>query len=186
MRFNLHSHKLKHFLLPGILFAVVALVAMFMPHNRNWLLPVLFLLLPFFDFQWRIPRVLFNRQSLISWLVLGLITIILLLKNTALVDLFVVMVIVAALPEEWFFRAYLQKRLGNNMAAVVFVSLMFSLMHFITQSSVIAWLVFIPSVFFGWVYKKTGDLILVIIMHAFSNLLYYVYLKLYIADLLSR
>ncbi len=185
MSFNLHNHKLKHFLLPCILFTVVALVATLMPHNRNWLLPILFLLLPFIDFQWRLPRISLARQSLISWAVLVLIIIILLLKNAPLIDLFFVMVTVAALPEEWFFRAYLQKRLGNSIAAVLLVSLMFSSMHYITQASAGAWLVFIPSVFFGWMYKKTGDIVLVVISHALSNLLYYIYLKTYITEYLT-
>ena len=96
------------------------------------------------------------------------------------------MVLVAALPEEWFFRAYLQKRLGNHIAAVLLVSLMFSLMHFITQSSAVAWLVFIPSVFFGWIYKKTDDLILVVILHALSNLLYYIYLESHFVAFFNR
>lgn len=185
MRFNLHRHQVKSFLLPGILFTVVAFVAALMPDNRNWLLPILFLLLPFFDFQWRLPHISLTRQSLISWFTLVLITIILLLKNAALVDLFVVMVTVAALPEEWFFRAYLQKRLGNSIAAVLLVSLIFSSMHYITQASASAWLVFIPSVFFGWMYKKTGDIVLVVISHALSNLLYYIYLKTYITEYLT-
>ena len=90
------------------------------------------------------------------------------------------MVLVAALPEEWFFRAYLQKCLGNNVAAVLLVSLMFSLMHFITHSFASAWLVFIPSVFFGWVYKQTSNLVLVVMLHALSNLVYYIYLETYI------
>ena len=183
MIFN--NHILKYFLLPSILFAVAAFVAMFALQSRDWLLPVLFLLLPFVDVQWSMPRISFGRQFLISWVILSVAIILLLLQNTQLVDLFTVMVLVAALPEEWFFRAYLQKRLGNNVAAVLIVSLLFSLMHFITQSSAVAWLVFIPSIFFGWVYIKSNDLVLVIILHALSNLVYYIYLKSYVAVFFS-
>ena len=96
------------------------------------------------------------------------------------------MVLVAALPEEWFFRAYLQKCLGNNVAAVLLVSLMFSLMHYITHRSVETWLVFIPSIFFGWIYKKTDDLILVVILHALSNLVFYIYLESYFMAFFGR
>ena len=180
---NFNSHTAKAFLLPCVLFAATAFVAMFARQSRDWLLPVLFLLLPFVDVQWSMPRIPFGRLSLISWAILSLAIILLLLQNIQLLDLFTVMVLVAALPEEWFFRAYLQKRLGNHIAAVLIVSLLFSLMHFITQSSAVAWLVFIPSVFFGWVYKKTDDLILVVFLHALSNLIYYIYLESYIVNI---
>lgn len=184
MSFNIHA--VKTFLLPGVLFVTAALVAMFAPQSRDWLLPVLFLLLPFVDVRWSMPRIPFARQSLISWVILSVVIILLLLQNTQLVDLFTMMVLLAALPEEWFFRAYLQKRLGNHIAAVLIVSLLFSLMHYITHRSVDAWLVFIPSVFFGWVYKKTDDLILVVLLHALSNLLYYIYLESHFVALFGR
>ena len=184
MSFNIHT--LKTFLLPSILFATAAFVAMFALQSRDWLLPVLFMLLPFVDLQLSMPRIAFGRQSLISWAILSVVIILLLLQNAQLVDLFTMMVLVAALPEEWFFRAYLQKRLGNHIAAILIVSLLFSLMHFITQSSAIAWLVFVPSIFFGWVYKKTDDLILVVLLHALSNLLYYIYLQSYFVAFFDR
>ena len=184
MSFNIHT--VKTFLLPCILFAAAAFVAMFALQSRDWLLPVLFLLLPFVDVQLSMPRIFFGRQSLISWAILSIAIILLLLQNTQLVDLFTVMVLVAALPEEWFFRAYLQKRLGNNLAAVLIVSLLFSLMHYITHRSVETWLVFIPSIFFGWIYKKTDDLILVVILHALSNLVFYIYLESYFMAFFGR
>ena len=184
MSFNIHTAKI--FLLPCILFAATAFVAMFAPQSRDWLLPVLFLLLPFVDVQWSMPQIHLARQSLISWVILSLAIFILLLQNTQLLDLFTVMVLVAALPEEWFFRAYLQKRLGNHVAAVLIVSLLFSLLHYITHRSAEAWLVFIPSIFFGWIYKKTDDLILVVLLHALSNLLYYIYLESHFVAFFAR
>ena len=184
MNFNIHT--LKYLSLPCVLFAAAALVAIFALQSRDWLLPILFLLLPFVDVQWSMPRIPFAWQSLISWVVLSVVIILLLLQNTQLVDLFTMMVLLAALPEEWFFRAYLQKRLGNHIAAVLIVSLLFWLMHYITHRSVETWLVFIPSVFFGWVYKKTDDLILVVILHALSNLLYYIYLESYFVAIFGR
>ena len=184
MKFNIHT--LKYFLLPCVLFAATAFIAIFTLQSRDWLLPVLFLLLPFVDVRWSMPRIPFARQSLISWVILSVVIILLLLQNTQLVDLFTTMVLVAALPEEWFFRAYLQKRLGNHIAAVLISSLLFTLMHYITHLSVDAWLVFIPSVFFGWVYKKTDDFILIVILHALSNLLYYIYLESHFAAFFSR
>lgn len=184
MYFNIHY--LKHFILPCAFFAVIVFVAMFAPQTRDWLLPILFLLLPFFDLHWRIPKILFKKKFLISWIIFSVVIIVLLFQNTQLVGLFTVMVLVAALPEEWFFRAYLQKQFRNGLGAVLIVSLMFTLMHYIVRGSVEACLVFIPSVFFGWTYKKTGDLMFVVILHAFSNLVYYVYLESYVKMFLAR
>ncbi len=175
MRFNIYA--LKYFLLPCVLYVVVALLAIIAIQDRNWLLPILFLLLPFVDAQWRMPRVFRGRASLISWLTTSVIISVLLYQNTQLINLFTMMLLLAALPEEWFFRAYLQKRLGNSITAILVVSLMFTLMHFITSNSFVSLLVFIPSVFFGWVYKKTDDMVLVVMLHALSNLLFYIYLK---------
>ena len=184
MSFEVYS--LKHYLLPVVLFVLTVFVAIFAQQNRDWLLPVMFLLLPFVDLFWRVPRTRWAKQFVISWLILAAIINVLLLQNAEILDLFLVMIFVAALPEEWFFRAYLQKRLGNNITAVLIVSLLFSSMHYIVDSSVVTWLVFIPSVFFGWVYKKTDDLILVIGLHALSNLVYYIYVESYFVEFFGR
>lgn len=183
MSFNFHC--LKYYLLPCILFVAVTFIAIFAQQSRDWLLPVLFLLLPFIDFQWRIPRVPRSKKSLISWIIITVVIIVLLLQNTQLIDLFTVMLLLAALPEEWFFRAYLQKRLGNSITVILLVSLMFASMHFITSNSFDSLLVFIPSVVFGWLYKKTDDVVLVVLLHALSNLLFYVYLESQIAMLID-
>ena len=156
---------------------MTVIVALFAQQSRDWLLPVLFLLLPFTDFIWRLPCLKRDVRFHIIWAILAAVTIALLLLHPDILSIFTVMVLFSALPEEWFFRAYLQKRLGNNIVAVLIVSLLFSSMHFITHDSMAVWLVFIPSVFFGWVYKKTDDLILVVILHALSNLVFYIYLE---------
>ena len=182
---NFTLHYIKSFLLPCILFAVVASIAMFALQVRDWLLPVLFLLLPFVDSLWRMPGMPVSQLTQIRWLVFIAVILLLLYSNLEIIGSFVAMVVLAALPEEWFFRAYLQKRFGNNLIAVFIVSVLFTLMHFITHASVVAWLVFIPSVFFGWLYKKTDDLVLVVILHALSNLVYYIYLQAYIERFFS-
>lgn len=171
------NHYLSHYLLPVTFFLVVALVAFFAQQSRDWLLPILFLLLPFIDFKWRIPEAFFSRRSLICWVLLTITIVVLLLKNSEILGIFTMMVLLAALPEEWFFRGYLQKRLGNSGISVVIVSLVFSFMHYITQNSVSGWFVFVPSLFFGWVYKKTNDLVVVVVLHALSNLIYLIYFQ---------
>lgn len=177
-----YIYQLKQFLLPIAFFIVVVCVALFSQQNREWFLPILFLLLPLADRRWLMPAILFRLKSLISWAVLVFAMTALLLHRPDILDLFTVMVLVAALPEEWFFRAYLQKRLGNSVVAVLFVSLIFSFMHSFSRGPMLAALVFIPSVFFGWVYKKTDDLVVVVMLHALSNLVYYIYLESYILE----
>lgn len=173
-------------MLPIALYVLTFLVAIFGHHSRDWILPVIFLLLPFSDKLWRVPLLSWDKESQLAKLIFVVVTTVLLFLYPAFCAIFFVMLLVAALPEEWFFRAYLQKRFGNNMAAILVVSLMFSLLHFIAQNSIIAWLVFIPSLFFGWLYKKTGDLVLVIIMHALSNLVYYIYLESSVKEFFGR
>lgn len=183
---NIEVTYFKHSLLPLVFMAATVLVASLLPQVRDWLLPIMFLLLPFFDFVWRMPGFKSGRLVQFRWLALSVIISGILFKRPDLLDVFTLMVLIAAIPEEWFFRAYLQKQLGNNMVAILFVSLIFSVMHFIAHNSIVAWFVFIPSVVFGWIYKKTDDLILIIMLHALSNLVYYIYIESYIVKLFAR
>lgn len=179
---SINAIVLKKYLYPYILYVVVALSAVFGMNSWVWLLPILFLLLPFIDSSWKVPAIQRQKYLRIIWLILVLSILLLLLQHPEALDLFIVMVLLAALPEEWFFRAYLQARLGNNNAAVFIVSVLFSFMHFIAHDTMVVLLVFIPSLFFGWMYRKTNDLVLVVILHALSNLFYYIYLQAYIED----
>lgn len=79
--------------------------------------------------------------------------------------------LLVALPEEWFFRGFLQRSLGNGVIAIVFVSCVFSITHGLTTSWTLAALVFIPSLVFGFVYWKSASLLLVILLHTLANLL---------------
>jgi membrane protease YdiL (CAAX protease family) len=64
----------------------------------------------------------------------------------------------AALPEEWYFRAYFMTRLGNGLQANVVASILFSLMHGLTRGWTTAALVLLPSLLYGWLYQRTRDL----------------------------
>ena len=85
--------------------------------------------------------------------------------------------LLAALPEEWFFRAYFMTRLGGDLRANLVTSVVFSLLHGLTWGWVTALLVFIPSLFYGWLYQKTRDLVLLVIVHTLSNLVYVMFLR---------
>lgn len=83
----------------------------------------------------------------------------------------------AAIPEEWFFRAYLLRVLGFGVAANLVTSLLFSAGHAAAFGWEIGLLVFPASWFYGWVYQRTGDWILVVLLHAVSNLLYVTFFR---------
>lgn len=72
-----------------------------------------------------------------------------------------------AFAEELFFRGFLMRRYSNLV-----VSFMFMLPHILLYQSILSALTFFPSLFFGFLYKRTGSLIFVSIVHFFSNVLY--------------
>jgi membrane protease YdiL (CAAX protease family) len=89
--------------------------------------------------------------------------------------------LLVALPEEVFFRGYLQQQLGNTIKGVVVVSLLFALGHFVTlclggdhSFSVCsqAILTFFPSLVMGYLYTTTETLWASIIFHFLANLVY--------------
>jgi membrane protease YdiL (CAAX protease family) len=89
--------------------------------------------------------------------------------------------LMVALPEEVFFRGYLQNKLGNNIRGVIIVSLLFALGHFITlclgggHNIAIcsqAVLTFFPSLVMGYLYLKTKTLWASIIFHFFANIVH--------------
>lgn len=89
--------------------------------------------------------------------------------------------LLVALPEEFFFRGYLQYRLGNNIKGIIVVSILFAAGHFLTlcvwglhsldvcSQSV---LTFFPSLVMGYLYYKTGTLWASILFHFLANLTY--------------
>lgn len=86
-----------------------------------------------------------------------------------------------ALPEEVFFRGYLQEKLGNNIKGVAVVSFLFALGHFFTlcvpsgfTSGTCAQsvLTFFPSLIMGYLYVRTGTLWGSIAFHFLSNIVY--------------
>jgi membrane protease YdiL (CAAX protease family) len=84
--------------------------------------------------------------------------------------------LLAALPEEWFFRAYFMVRLGTGWRANLIASVLFCLLHGLTRDWTTALLVFVPSLFYGWLYQRTRDLPLLILIHGLSNLFFATFL----------
>ena len=89
--------------------------------------------------------------------------------------------LLVALPEEVFFRGYLQQKIGNNIKGVIIVSLLFAVGHFITlclgggHNLAIcsqAILTFFPSLVMGYLYLVSKTLWASIIFHFFANVVH--------------
>jgi len=152
----------------------------------------LMLFLPLLDKSWAWPGLRFKSFNFICW---GIITAtggVLLLFNQNYTMAAINTLAFAALPEEWFFRAYLMTQLNkintgafflkfkiNNsqssfLLANTITSTLFALLHTPTQG----WfglIIFFPSLFYGWIYQRSKDLMLVILLHGLSNIVFFIY-----------
>jgi len=100
--------------------------------------------------------------------------------------------ILVAIPEEWFYRGYLQKRLDEAfrprwkvLGAMmgpgwILSSVMFALGHLVLDARPERLAVFFPSLLFGWMRTRTGSILAPALFHALSNVwiqgLNYIYL----------
>ena len=151
---------------------------------QSTLLIILFLLLPFTDRQWFVPSFKING---VCWFLYGIIFccfVLIVIYKPDSINFILLTLLLTALPEEWFFRGYFMQRLQllvkkviyYKLTANVLTSLFFALLHVPNQG----WFgltIFFPSMFFGWLYQKYNDLILVICIHALFNLIYFVFIR---------
>ena len=89
--------------------------------------------------------------------------------------------LLVALPEEVFFRGYLQSKIGNTIKGIIIVSLLFAVGHFITlclgggHNLAIcsqAILTFFPSLVMGYLFMVSRTLWASIIFHFFANIVH--------------
>ncbi|MEW6417169.1 MAG: CPBP family intramembrane glutamic endopeptidase [Nitrospirota bacterium] len=83
--------------------------------------------------------------------------------------------LIISLPEEFFFRGFLQDSIGRNFKAVLLVSLLFSIAHLpkaIFADDWISLLSFFPSIMMGWLYMKTNNILPGIIFHFLANVVH--------------
>ena len=90
----------------------------------------------------------------------------------------------AALPEEWFFRAYFLTRIqemrwGRGWRANVIASILFCGLHALTRGWLVGLSVLAPSLIYGGLYQRTRDLPFVVLLHALSNLIFVMFLSRY-------
>jgi membrane protease YdiL (CAAX protease family) len=166
---------------PWISGAVLVVGAVFSYPGRDYVLIGLMLFLPFFDRGWKIPSLLRSRSHHLIWAVLLIAGIALLLWQPLKTSFALSTLLTAALPEEWFFRAYFMTQIGQGWHANLVASLLFSLLHGLTHNWYTALLVLMPSLFYGWLYQRTQDLPLLVLVHALSNLVYVLFLAGFVA-----
>ncbi len=154
---------------PWIAVGLVSVCAAWAWSGRASVLLALLLLLPLGDRCWQPPALPRAWRNVCAWIVLAAgiaaIAIFVPAQRTYVIET----LIFAALPEEWFFRGWLLSRLGANTRANVIVSVLFAVLHGLARNWTNAALVGVPSLFFGWLYLRTRDLPLVVLVHAFGN-----------------
>jgi membrane protease YdiL (CAAX protease family) len=80
-----------------------------------------------------------------------------------------------SLPEEVFFRGFLQESCGNNMKSLLLVSLLFAVAHipaFLFYKDAYALLTFFPSIVMGFLYLRTSNVLPGVLFHFASNVVY--------------
>lgn len=100
-----------------------------------------------------------------------------------ILELLLVQLILVALPEEVFFRGYLQTSIDRlwgrdrkilgvdfNLHSAILVSALFAIGHFVTIPNPARLAVFFPSLLFGWLRRASGGVTTPIIFHAACNL----------------
>jgi membrane protease YdiL (CAAX protease family) len=80
-----------------------------------------------------------------------------------------------AFPEEVYFRGFLQDAFGNNVRALIAVSILFALAHLpqgIVRGDPYALLTFFPSLVMGFLYMRTSNVLPSTIFHALANIMF--------------
>ena len=84
------------------------------------------------------------------------------------------------IPEEVFFRGYLQKEFGNKYKSVVMVSVLFAIAHLIVRCAVSGTtsvctqsaLTFFPSLIMGYLFMKTNTIWSSVVFHFLANVVH--------------
>jgi len=108
-----------------------------------------------------------------------------------LLMLLLVQIVMIGLPEELFYRGYIQGRLNDYYRknwkigtleikpSIVLASILFALGHLAVVPSPERLAVFFPSLLFGWMKEKTGNIVAPLIFHGLCNVLSIILAKQY-------
>ena len=151
---------------------------------RTYALMGALLFFPLLDRRWRLPNLPHTPLHYALWLGLLLTAAALLIWQPQYLNYALATLLTAALPEEWFFRAYFMTRLqetrwGRGWRANIITSLLFVGLHALTRGWVVGISVLGPSLVYGWLYQRTRDLPLIVLLHALSNLVFFMFISRY-------
>jgi len=83
--------------------------------------------------------------------------------------------LVVSIPEEIFFRGFIQEAVGNNLKGNLITSLLFSIAHlpnFLFNNDIYSLLTFFPSLIIGYIYMRTANIMPCIMFHFFANVVW--------------
>lgn len=184
--------------------------AVFVDAERKLILTGLMLFLPLID-QHTLGKdsnnIIFSydRPHLVRWFSLtGLIGLLLLVnpmhQTIPSVTSLISIILFTALPEEWFFRKYLQNGIKIYLSRVprfkkqaiqahwyanIITSVLFACIHIPIQG-ILGLAVFIPSLILGYLYELKQDIIFVILLHSLFNVFFMIYLQEFIINIITN
>ena len=140
---------------------------------------------PLLDKNWHYSTRKYKSVNFAFWFLITVFLGLLSLSDTITIHFILLSLLLAAIPEEWFFRAYFQTRLDNYFKnnhsifqahsisiSIAITSALFASIHAIMQNNILLLpLIFVPSVLFGYLYYQTKDIVLVILIHLASNVI---------------
>ncbi len=194
------AYNIRNYFIPLIIYVVVITLILVMKFLVPWtyvisISAVLMLSVPFIlksdlsDLRWDRRGVLIGIAASIAVLLIyisvlagyGLYSGKSLMFQRLSYTFILAQLLLVALPEEVFFRGFLQQRLGNTLWGIAAVSLLFAFGHFVTLClggghglSVCsqAVLTFFPSLVMGYLYMTTGTIWASVIFHFLANLVH--------------
>ncbi len=105
----------------------------------------------------------------------------------ALIAVFFRHLLVVALPEELFFRGYVQTLLGQRLRrpapqwlgerwpAILLTALLFALAHLAVDWQPARLAVFFPALLFGWLRERSGSLAAPVLLHTLANVTVFIF-----------
>src|SRR4030042_2801728 len=167
---NIYFHKMTAKTVCGYLIILISSFILYSikppAHILNALLPVLMLIFPIIVGH-RV-KIRFALKDILFGL---LVSVIVLLPyyiafggnmKTLSFSYIIFQFLVVSLPEEFFFRGFLQDSIGKDLRAILYVSMLFSIAHLPRAFLLNDWislLSFFPSIVMGWMYVRTNNIL---------------------------
>lgn len=163
-----------------IVFLLLIAVLVFCLHLPDRILTLAFIFFPFLDNANPVKGAAIPLRERHTYLLFSLllcfVSYAMLLRQEAAAFstllIFAKLFLIISVPEEWYFRVYLLTRLGGGLKANVLSSLLFTCLHVLASGRLDSTAVFPFSLMFGYLYIRTGSLVLVATVHTLMNVIY--------------